>query len=98
MQAITGRFVHQWISSKTGDTQNQLLKLEGAYDKNLPLVDDHVSSDYHVTKQSGWILSIQRMDGNKVSVYVPERTVRHACEILFPQATTSLSNHVFATA
>ena len=37
--------------------------------------DELVKSDMEIIRRDGWILDIQRLDGTKVAVYVPERKV-----------------------
>ena len=37
--------------------------------------DEVVNSNMEIIRRDGWILDIQRLDGTKVSVHVPERKV-----------------------
>ena len=39
--------------------------------------DESVYSDINVTRRDGWILDVQRLDGTKVSVHVPEKRSLH---------------------
>ena len=35
--------------------------------------DEPVKSDMEIIRRDGWILDVQRLDGTKVAVHVPER-------------------------
>ena len=76
IQGIDARFLNQWISSTTGNTLTQL-ECNGLYkcNRECSLPSPHVSKDCNIIKKSGWVLDVQGIDGNKVSVHVPERMV-----------------------
>ena len=38
--------------------------------------DEVVNSNMEIIRRDGWILDVQRLDGTKVSVHVPERKVQ----------------------
>ena len=47
--------------------------------QNLQFKDDQdevVNSNMEIIRRDGWILDVQRLDGTKVSVHVPERKVQ----------------------
>ena len=41
--------------------------------------DEVVNSNMEIIRRDGWILDVQRLDGTKVSVHVPERKVISGC-------------------
>ena len=40
--------------------------------------DEVVNSNMEIIRRDGWILDVQRLDGTKVSVHVPERKVNYS--------------------
>ena len=75
--------MNKWVSVETGETESQVtcgaysgLVTCGAYsglqsDKKNQQLLDHCT----ITRQPGWILSVQGLDGTKISVYIPEKWV-----------------------
>ena len=41
--------------------------------------DEVVNSNMEIIRRDGWILDVQRLDGTKASVHVPERKVNSEC-------------------
>ena len=54
--------------------QNQKLQFKDAH-LSKDDQDEVVNSNMEIIRRDGWILDVQRLDGTKVSVHVPERKV-----------------------